>query len=50
MAARCYELGLMVERSGREGEVLKLMPALTIGEDDLRKGLDIVKQAVKEFV
>jgi diaminobutyrate-2-oxoglutarate transaminase len=50
IAARCYELGLMVERSGREGEVVKLMPALTIGEDDLLKGLDIAKQAVKECV
>ncbi len=48
IAARCFELGLIAERSGRAGEVLKLMPPLTIGNDDLLKGLEIVEKAVNE--
>ena len=45
-ANRCFENGLLIERAGRRDSVLKPMPALTIPEEDLRKGLAIVKEAV----
>ena len=44
---RCFENGLLIERAGRRDSVLKPMPALTIPEEDLRKGLAIVKEAVE---
>ena len=46
-AMRCFENGLLIERAGRRDSVLKPMPALTIPEEDLRKGLAIVKEAVE---
>ncbi|MFC7375153.1 diaminobutyrate--2-oxoglutarate transaminase [Brachybacterium sp. GCM10030267] len=45
---RAFELGLLVETSGPDDEVVKLLPALTIPEDQLRQGLDIIDQAVAE--
>lgn len=43
---RCFENGLVIERAGREDSVLKPMPALTIPEEDLKRGLAIIKEAV----
>ena len=43
---RCFENGLVIERAGRQDSVLKPMPALTIPEEDLKKGLAIIKEAV----
>ncbi|MBE7122191.1 diaminobutyrate--2-oxoglutarate transaminase [Bacillus cereus] len=45
---RCYELGLLVERVGRNDTVIKLMPPLTISMDELEKGCLILKQAFEE--
>ncbi len=42
---RCFENNLVIERAGREDSVLKLMPALTIPDADLKRGLEIVKEA-----
>ena len=42
-AMRCFENGLLIERAGRRDSVLKPMPALTIPEEDLMKGLAIVR-------
>ncbi|WP_267881360.1 aminotransferase class III-fold pyridoxal phosphate-dependent enzyme [Xenorhabdus nematophila] len=42
----CFENGLIVERCGPNDEVLKLMPALTIDEVTLEKGLNIIEQAL----
>lgn len=44
----CFERGLLLETSGPEGEVVKAMPALTISEDELNEGLDILAAAVAE--
>ena len=46
VAAGAFERGLLVETSGPEGEVVKLMPALTIDPDELREGLEILDAAV----
>jgi diaminobutyrate-2-oxoglutarate transaminase len=50
IAARAFENGLIMETSGPKDEVFKLFPALTIDEDGLRKGLNIIEQSVKELV
>jgi diaminobutyrate-2-oxoglutarate transaminase len=42
----CFDRGLILERCGREDEVLKLMPPLTIDGDVLQAGLDIVESAM----
>ena len=48
IAARAFEEGLLVETSGPSDEVVKLLPALTIPEELLEKGLDIIEAAVDE--
>jgi diaminobutyrate-2-oxoglutarate transaminase len=50
VAAGAFERGLLVETSGPEGEVVKLMPALTTDPDDLRQGLEILDDAVTAVV
>lgn len=50
IAAESFERGLLVETSGPESEVLKLMPALTISTEDLAHGLDILMEAVDASV
>ncbi|MGO2095990.1 MAG: diaminobutyrate--2-oxoglutarate transaminase [Candidatus Microbacterium stercoravium] len=45
VAAGCFERGLLVETSGPDDEVLKLLPALTITNDELDRGLDIIADA-----
>jgi diaminobutyrate-2-oxoglutarate transaminase len=45
----CFDQGLIIEVCGREDEVLKILPPLTISEDSLRLGLGIVAQAVREL-
>lgn len=44
----CFKSGLIVERAGRNNSVVKIMPPLTIDEETLLKGLNILKQNVKE--
>jgi diaminobutyrate-2-oxoglutarate transaminase len=46
VAKAAFERGLLVETSGPESEVIKLMPALTIDRSDLQRGLDIVAESV----
>ncbi len=43
---RCFDDGLIVELSGREGEVVKAMPPLTIESQHLDDGLCILRSAV----
>lgn len=48
IASECFENGLVMERAGRNDEVLKIMPPLVITEDELLKGLEIIEKAVKK--
>ncbi|ROO62631.1 diaminobutyrate aminotransferase [Micromonospora sp. Llam0] len=48
VARRAFELGLLVETSGAESEVVKLMPALTVTSEELDEGLGILARAVRE--
>ncbi len=45
---KCFDMGLVIELAGREDCVLKILPPLTIEEDNLKKGLMIIKEAVKQ--
>lgn len=46
----CFQNGLIVERVGRGNAVVKLMPDLLIDEATLRRGLDILKNAVAQVL
>lgn len=43
----CFERNLVLEVSGPTGNVLKLMPTLTIGDADLARGLGLVREAIE---
>ncbi|MER6011754.1 diaminobutyrate--2-oxoglutarate transaminase [Streptomyces bluensis] len=45
---RAFARGLLLETSGAQSEVVKLLPALTITPDELDAGLRIVERAVRE--
>ena len=45
----CFERGLVIELAGREDCVLKLMPALTTDDATLKKGLDIIFDAISSL-
>ena len=44
---KCFENNLIIELAGRCDSVLKIMPALTIEDELLIKGLDIIKEQIK---
>ncbi|WP_431045053.1 diaminobutyrate--2-oxoglutarate transaminase [Streptomyces sp. P1-3] len=48
IAKRAFELGLLIETSGPEGEVVKLLPALTVSREELDEGLRTLARAVRE--
>ncbi len=48
VARRAFENGLVVETSGSEDQVIKLLPPLTIDDAALRKGLEILEQSVAD--
>jgi len=47
VASKAFESGLLVETCGVAGEVLKLMPPLTITDSDLDHGLALLAEAVR---
>lgn len=50
ISAAAFERGLLVETSGPDGEVLKLLPALTIEDKVLDEGLSIIEKSVQSLV
>jgi len=46
VSARAFREGLIIETSGAESQVLKLLPPLTIDELTLRRGLEILERAI----
>ncbi|WP_222599246.1 diaminobutyrate--2-oxoglutarate transaminase [Aquibacillus kalidii] len=50
IAAKAFELGLIMETSGPKDEVFKLFPALTIDKEGLQKGFDIIEESIKAVV
>jgi len=50
VAQACFERKLILETSGPEDEVLKLLPPLTTPIEELERGLDIIDEAVAAAV
>lgn len=50
VAKHAFGLGLIVETSGVDDEVLKLLPALTIGAEELAQGLELLTQSFAAVV
>jgi 4-aminobutyrate aminotransferase-like enzyme len=48
LAGRMGELGVLVGRSGRFGNVLKLCPPLIISADDLKEAIDVVVSTIHD--
>ncbi len=46
VAEKCFENKLVIERCGRGGTVLKLLPPLTTEYNELEKGLNIIKKSI----
>ncbi|CAH8773073.1 diaminobutyrate--2-oxoglutarate transaminase [Paenibacillus dendritiformis] len=49
LCARAFARGLIMETSGTDSEVAKIMPPLTIDDTGLLAGLDILRTCVKEL-
>lgn len=47
VSKRAFEEGLIIETAGALGEVVKLLPALTIPDADLQQGLHILVNAIE---
>jgi diaminobutyrate-2-oxoglutarate transaminase len=47
ISAAAFERGLLMETSGPEGEVVKLLPPLTISESELDEGLTALAESVR---
>lgn len=43
-----FELGLIMETAGPNDEVAKLLPPLTISDEELKRGLDLLTEAVEK--
>ncbi|ALM52604.1 diaminobutyrate--2-oxoglutarate transaminase [Halomonas huangheensis] len=50
ITARAFENGLVIETSGQGGEVVKCLCPLTITDEDLIEGLDILERSVEEVL
>ncbi len=48
ICARAFEKGLIIETSGADDEVVKVLAALTIPNDVLERGLEIVLEATRD--
>ncbi|HEX5314931.1 MAG TPA: aminotransferase class III-fold pyridoxal phosphate-dependent enzyme, partial [Gammaproteobacteria bacterium] len=46
VSAEAFRRGLVIETAGAESEVLKCLPPLTIGADELGEGIDIIADSV----
>ena len=50
LIAACFRNGLIIERVGRDNNVLKIMPPLVIEDSLLIKGLEIIRDSLKEIL
>jgi diaminobutyrate-2-oxoglutarate transaminase len=42
--------GLIIETTGKRSQVLKIMPSLTISEEEIAEGMKIIGQCMKEII
>ena len=47
---KCFSKKLVIETAGRNDAVLKILPPLTISDEDLMKGLNIIKESIIEVI
>ncbi|SUY47141.1 2,4-diaminobutyrate 4-transaminase [Clostridium putrefaciens] len=47
ISQECFKRRLIIELSGRDDSVLKVMPALVIHRDELMAGLEIIRKAIQ---
>lgn len=47
VSAAAFQRGLIIETSGTDSRVLKLLPPLTIPEDQLEQGLDVIEDSYR---
>jgi len=45
---KCFQSNLIIETSGADDHIVKFLCPLIISDEDLKKGIDIVEQAIKE--
>lgn len=50
ISAACFKRGLIIETAGIDDQVLKLLPSLTIKDEDLKHGLDVIEESLQEIV
>ena len=43
----CFERGLIIETAGIDDQVLKLLPSLTISDEELQHGLDVIETSLQ---
>ena len=48
ITSNAFKKGLIIETSGAEDHVVKLLCALIISDENLKKGMDIIENAIKE--
>ena len=46
----CFERGLIIETAGIDDQVLKLLPSLTITEQELNHGLDVIEDSLRNVL
>ncbi len=47
---RCYEKGLIIISAGVNANIIRVLSPLVIEEKDLRRGLDIIEEGLKELI
>ncbi len=45
-----FENGLIVETAGAQGQVIRCLPPLTVSEEALEKGLNLLEKSLKEVI
>jgi diaminobutyrate-2-oxoglutarate transaminase len=50
VCAAAFERGLLMETSGPDSEVVKLLPPLTLSDDELTEGLAIIDESIKSVL
>jgi len=50
VCAAAFERGLLMETSGPDGEVMKLLPPLTLSDDELTEGLAVINESIKSVL
>lgn len=50
VAQKAFKHNLIIETSGAQDEVLKILPALTITDEQLTQGLDIIERSLEEVL